>query len=131
MGVAFLYFDPKGMTFEEYFRLEGRPHDEQLARFIAGLSPAFLQRSYLVEPLAVNFAEERGPSTAIACDLCAGVTGAEVLKIVLKRGSVRAAPRGFQFDAYRQKFVHTSRRMGNAGPRQRLLLAAIRRRLRE
>ncbi len=54
----------------------------------------------------------------------------EVLKILLRRGRIRAAPRGFQFDAYRQKFVHTSRPLGNAGPRQRLLLAAIRRKLR-
>jgi molybdopterin/thiamine biosynthesis adenylyltransferase len=126
MGVALLYFDPKGMSFEEYFRLEGQPRQEQLARFIAGLSPAMLQRGYLVEPSAVNFAEERGPSTAMACELCAGVMGTEVLKILLKRGPMRAAPWGYQFDAYRQKLVRTWRPFGNANPLQRLLLRIIR-----
>jgi molybdopterin/thiamine biosynthesis adenylyltransferase len=129
MGVALLYFDPMGMSFEEYFRLEGQPRQEQLARFIAGLSPAMLQRGYLVEPSAVNFAEERGPSTAMACELCAGVMGTEVLKILLKRGPMRAAPWGYQFDAYRQKLVRTWRPFGNANPLQRLLLRIIRSKL--
>jgi hypothetical protein len=127
--VALLYFDPKGMSFEQYFRLEGQPRQEQLARFIAGLSPAMLQRGYLVEPSAVNFAEERGPSTAMACELCAGVMGTEVLKILLKRGPMRAAPWGYQFDAYRQKLVRTWRPFGNANPLQRLLLRIIRSKL--
>jgi hypothetical protein len=90
------------MSFEQYFRLEGQPRPEQLARFIAGLSPAMLQRNYLVVPEAVNFSEERGPSTAMGCELCAGVLGTEVLKILLKRGPLRAAPWGVHYDAYRQ-----------------------------
>jgi molybdopterin/thiamine biosynthesis adenylyltransferase len=129
MGVALLYFDPAGMSFEDYFRLEGQRRQEQLARFIAGLSPSMLQRNYLVFPSAVNFVDERGPSTAMACELCAGVMGTEVLKILLKRGPLRAVPWGLQFDAYRQKFVRTWRPLGNANPLQRLLLALIRRRL--
>lgn len=129
MGVALLYFDPRGMSFEQYFRMEGLGKSEQLARFIAGLSPAMLQRPYLVEPTVVDFAAERGPSTAMACDLCAGVTGCEVLKILLGRGSVRAAPWGMQFDAYRQKLAYTWRPFGNANPLQRILLALIRPRL--
>src|SRR6185503_1251560 len=44
MGVGFLYFKPGAMSFEEYFRLEGQPRQEQLARFIAGLAPWVLQR---------------------------------------------------------------------------------------
>jgi len=92
MGVGFLYFKPGGMSFEEYFRLEGQPKQEQLARFIAGLAPKVLQRTYLAVPSAVNFIEQRGPSTGMACNLCAGVTGVEVLKILLQRGRLRAAP---------------------------------------
>ncbi|MFZ2387175.1 MAG: ThiF family adenylyltransferase, partial [Polaromonas sp.] len=72
MGVAFLYFSPTGMSFEDYFKVEGRESQEQYARFIAGLSPAMLQRDYVVAPEAVNFQEKRGPSTIMACDLCAG-----------------------------------------------------------
>ncbi|MDR2839057.1 MAG: ThiF family adenylyltransferase [Azonexus sp.] len=126
MGVGFLYFAPGGMNFEDYFRFAGQPRQEQLARFIAGLAPKVLQRTYLRVPESVNFAEQRGPSTVMACDLCAGVTGVEVLKILLGRGKVRAAPWGMQFDAYRQKLSFTWRPWGNANPLQQLLLLLVR-----
>ena len=127
MGAALLYFDPAGMSFEEYFRLEGRERQDQLARFMAGLSPAMLQRSYLAVRSAVDFSNEKGPSTPMACELCAGVLGTEVLKILLKRGTVRPAPWGVHYDAYRQKLVRTWRPFGNANPLQRVLLLLIRR----
>ncbi|RVT53437.1 ThiF family adenylyltransferase [Rubrivivax albus] len=130
MGVSLLYFKPGGMSFEQYFRLEGCDTTEQYARFIAGLSPAMLQRPYLVAPQAVDFAAHKGPSTVMACDLCAGVTGTAVLKILLGRGPLRPAPWAMQFDAYRQRLSFTWRPGGNANPLQRLLLALIRPRLR-
>jgi molybdopterin/thiamine biosynthesis adenylyltransferase len=130
MGVSLLYFSPDGMSFEDYFRLEGCDRDEQFARFIAGLSPAMLQQHYLVVPEAVNFAERRGPSTAMACDLCAGVMGTAVLKLLLGRRPPRAAPWAMQFDAYQQRLAFTWRPFGNANPLQRLLLRFIRPRLR-
>lgn len=126
MGVAFLYFSPNGMSFEDYFKVDGHPEQEQYARFIAGLSPAMLNRDYLVAPEAVNFAEKRGPSTIMACDLCAGVMGTSVLKVLLRRGDLRPAPWGMQFDAYHQKLKFTWRPFGNANPLQQLLLAFIR-----
>ena len=129
MGTSLLVFVPGGMSFEDYFRLEGHPRQEQFARFIAGLSPAMLQRGYLVAPDAVNFAEQRGPSTMMACDLCAGVTGTAVLKLLLGRGAVRAAPWAMQFDAYQQKLSFTWRPGGNSHPLQWLLLKLIRPRL--
>lgn len=126
MGVAFLYFSPTGMSFEDYFKVEGHEPQEQYARFIAGLSPAMLNRDYLVAPEAVNFQEKRGPSTIMACDLCAGVMGTAVLKVLLNRGDVRAAPWGMHFDAYHQKLKRTWRPFGNANPLQQLLLKFIR-----
>jgi len=126
MGVSLLHFDPEGMSFERYFRLEGCSEQEQYVRFIAGLSPTMLQRGYLVSPEAVDFAARRGPSVPMACDLCAGVTGTEVLKLLLKRGPVRAAPWAMQFDAYRQKLRFTWRPFGNAHPMQRLLVRLLR-----
>lgn len=126
IGVAFLYFSPNGMSFEDYFRLEGHDRQEQFARLIAGLSPAMLQRNYLVVPEAVDFPAERGPSTTMACDLCAGVMGSAVLKILLGRGALRPAPWAMQFDAYRQKLSFTWRPFGNANPLQQLLLKFIR-----
>lgn len=130
MGVAFLYFSPTGMSFEDYFKVDGQAQDEQYARFIAGLSPAMLNRDYLVDASSVNFQEKRGPSTIMACDLCAGMMGTSVLKLVLGRGTMRAAPWGMQFDAYHQKLKHTWRPFGNANPLQWLLLKLIRPRLR-
>jgi tRNA threonylcarbamoyladenosine dehydratase len=129
IGTAFLYFSPAGMSAEDYFKWDGHEVQEQYARFIAGLSPAMLNRDYLVAPQAVNFKEKRGPSTIMACDLCAGVMGASVLKILLGRGRMRAAPWGMHFDAYHQKLKFTWRPFGNANPLQRLLLKFIRPRL--
>lgn len=126
MGTAFLYFSPTGMSFEDYFKVEGLPTNDQYARFIAGLSPAMLNRQYLVDPSAVNFAERRGPSTGMACELCAGLMGTSVLKILLGRGKLRAAPWGMQFDAYRGRLRHTWRPWGNANPLQRILVSLIR-----
>ena len=127
MGVALLNFLPGRMTFEEYFRLDGQPESEQALRFLVGLSPAMLQRGYLVDRSRVNLAAQRGPSTAMACQLCAGVAATEALKILLGRGDALAAPWGMQFDAYRGKLARTWRPGGNANPLQRVALAVARR----
>lgn len=129
MGSALLVFMPGQMTFEEYFRLDGRPEFDQAIRFLIGLAPAMLHRGYLVDRSAVDLAAGRGPSTAIACEICAGMAAAEVLKILLKRGRVRAAPAGLQFDAYTGKLRHTLRPGGNRHPLQRLAIAIARRQL--
>lgn len=129
MGVAVLNFLPGRMSFAEYFGMDGQSDDEQLVRFLVGLSPAMLQRSYLVDHSAVNFTEQRGPSTAMACELCAGVAATEVLKMLLRRGKVLAAPRGLHFDAYRGRMVRTWRPGGNRNPLQRLIIAYARRML--
>ena len=130
MGTSLLYFKPGGMSFEQYFRLEGCDLEEQYARFIAGLSPAMLQRHYLVVPEALNFSQQRAPSTVMACDLCAGVMGTAVVNLLLKRGKLRPAPWAMQFDAYEQKLSLTWRPFGNANPLQWLLLKFIRPRVR-
>lgn len=128
MGAALLNFLPDKMTFEQYFRLEGQPEDEQLVRFLLGLSPAMVQQKYLIDPSTVDLAGHRGPSTGIACEICAGVAGAQALKILLQRGPVVAAPRGLHFDAYRNKAVRTWLPGGNRNPLQRLKLVIARRR---
>lgn len=125
MGSAFLCFMPGGMTFEQYFRFEGKSHDDQLIQFLIGLSPAMLQRQYLVDPSRVSFKDHRGPSTPMAVQLCAGIACTYVLKILLQRGDVLAAPYGMHFDAYRNKLVKTWRPFGNNGllPRFMFMLA--------
>jgi molybdopterin/thiamine biosynthesis adenylyltransferase len=129
MGAALLNFVPGGMSFEGYFRLAGLPEDEKMVRFLVGLSPAMLQRGYLADPSFVDFAGRRGPSTAMACELCAGIAATEALKLLLGRGPVTAAPRGLQFDAYRGRLARTWRPFGNANPLQRAAIAIARRQL--
>ncbi len=129
MGAAVLSFLPGGTTFEEYFQWGSLPDDEKALRFLLGLAPAALHGPYLVDPSTVNLAEKRGPSTIIGCQLCAGVAAAEALKILLGRGGVLAAPHGFHFDAYRNKFVRTWRPGGSSNPLQRLIRSIARRRL--
>lgn len=130
MGAALLNFVPGGMSFEEYFQLDGQPEGEQALRFLAGLSPAMQQMAYLVDPSRVNLQQKRGPSTAIAVQLCSAIATAQVLKLLLGRGRVVAAPRGLHFDAYRDRLRHTWRPGGNRNPLQRLILAVAKRRLR-
>lgn len=130
MGTAMLIFIPEGMSFEEYFRLEGCDEEEMAIRFLLGLSPGMLQRGYLADPSRVDLSERRGPSTIAACQLCAGVTATEALKILLGRGKVLVAPRGYQFDAYRNSFIKTWRPGGNRNPLQRLGLWLARKQLR-
>ena len=129
MGSALLVFLPGGMSFEDYFRLEGCDETEQALRFLVGLAPAGLHRPYLVEPSRIDLAARRGPSTMIACNLCAGFAAAEAIKILLGRGEVRAAPWGLQYDAYRNKLVRTWRPGGNNNPLQRLIMTIGRRQL--
>ena len=129
MGTAVLNFLPGGMTFEEYFQLAGLGEMEKALRFLIGLSPAMLQRGYIADPGKVDLEQHRGPSTIMACQLCAGVAATEVLKILLSRGTLRGAPHGLQFDAFTQRLAHTWRPWGNRNPLQRLTLAVARRQL--
>lgn len=129
LSAALLNFLPGHMNFEGYFQLAGRPELEKAVRFLVGLAPALLHRHYLADPSQVDLAKRRGPSTVVACQLCAGVASAEVLKILLKRGKVWCAPHGIQFDAYRNKVAHTWRPGGNRHPLNRIAIALARRQL--
>lgn len=129
MGTSMLVFMPGKMSFEEYFCLEGLSFEDQIIAFVAGVSPALLQRQYLVSTDTVNFTKEESkvPSTCMGISLAAGVLCTNVLKILLKRGEVIHAPRGMHFDAYRNKLKKTWRPWGNRNPRQLLLRWYIKR----
>ena len=129
MGAAVLNFLPGHMSFEDYFRFADGPESEWPVRFVLGLAPAGLQMQYLADPTAVDMANRKGPSTIMACQLCAGVATTEALKILLDRGPVRAAPLGQHFDASRVRLAKTWRPGGNRNPLQRLMIALVRRKL--
>jgi molybdopterin/thiamine biosynthesis adenylyltransferase len=123
MSAALMSFLPGGMSFENYFQLRGCSELEKSVKFLVGLAPSLLHRTYLVDRSRVDLKNRKGPSTVIACQLCAGVAAGEALKILLKRGGVRAAPHGFQIDAYRNRFAHTWRPGGNRHPLNRAAIA--------
>ena len=129
LGTALLVFGHGGMSFEDYFGLDGCDEMEMAIRFLVGLSPAMLQRGYVADMSRVNLAERRGPSCIAACQLCAGVTAVEVLKLALRRPGVKLAPWGSQFDAYRMRYVRTWRPGGAKNPIQLFMRYLVRQQL--
>ena len=129
IGAALINFMPGRMTFDEYFGFSGQSDDEKALRFLVGLAPAFLHRNYLADASRVNLKARKGPSTIMACQLCAGIAASEALKILLGRGKVLSAPHGIQFDAYKNKTVHTWRPGGFRNPLNLLSVAIARNQL--
>ena len=121
MGVALLCFMPGSMNFEEYFRFNDcKTEQEQLVKFLIGVSPSLMQKTYLVDPSSSDFIAQKAPSLAMGVKLCGGLAGSYVLKILLNRGEVLTAPWGLHFDGYRNKMKKTWRPLGNNNPIQKL-----------
>jgi molybdopterin/thiamine biosynthesis adenylyltransferase/nitroreductase len=120
MGVGLLAFTKEGMSFEDYFRFEGQPELRQYVNFLLGVAPSGVHRSYLVDPSRLDFGKHKAPSTVIGCELCASVTAAAAVKLLVGRGEVKPAPYHHHYDAFIGKTVLTRLRWGNAGPLQRL-----------
>jgi molybdopterin/thiamine biosynthesis adenylyltransferase len=119
-SAASLVFMPDGMSWRDYFAMDIAKSDfERYVLFIIGTAPAGLQMPY-IDRKYVDLAAKRGPSLALAVQLCAGVAAAETLKILLKRGRVLAAPVYQQFDAYRGRLAVGKLRWGNRGLVQRI-----------
>eukprot|EP01037_Dinobryon_pediforme_P005279 gene5279-5332_t len=127
MGTAWLAFEPHGMSFEEYFRFEGQPEEEQFLRFFMGLTPKALQRDYLVDPTRLDLPARRGPSTTIGCQLASGVAAATSIKLLLGRGDVKAAPYHHHFDPFVNRYAISHLPNGNAGRVQAMRMRLVRR----
>jgi len=127
---AMLVFDPKGITFDDYFDIhDGQEECEQRLRFALGLTPRATQLPYL-DLAHVDLRAGTGPSLALATDLCAGMAATEALRILLKRGQPRCAPHYVQFDPYRRIYKRGYMPGGNRNPIQRIKLWYLRRKLR-
>lgn len=125
MGTGYIVFTPDGMSMEEYFRFEGKTQQQQYINFLMGLTPSLLHLRYLRDGSRVDMANRKGPSTAIACQLCAGVAAGEAVKLMLGRGPVKAAPYYHHFDPYLNRFLTRKLRWGNDGPIQRIKTAMV------
>jgi molybdopterin/thiamine biosynthesis adenylyltransferase len=122
-------FSPEGMSFDEYFGIhDGMAPGDTLVSFIVGLAPQALHLPYM-DLTKVDSRAQTGPSSSIACQLCSGIVGAEVLNILLKRRRPVVAPRYFQFDAYRHRYAQGYLWLGNRNPIQRFKRWYMKRRL--
>ncbi len=120
MGTAFLIFTAESMSFERYcgFR-DGDPETAQLVDFMVGLLAVSSHRDYLVDASRLDLNEKKAPSTIVGCQLAAGVMGAQVVKLLLGRGPIKASPWVHHFDAYLSTWRSKRIRWGGAGPMQR------------
>lgn len=113
MGAALVNFLPGKMTFEQYFGFEKQSKESKAIRFLVGLAPKAAHRHYLIDPKYVDFKNQRGPSTPMSVQLCAGIAGTEALKILLNRGRVWAAPHSLTYDAFFNRLIHCWRPGGH------------------
>ncbi len=128
MGAALVNILPGQMSFEDYFQWKEQDSDlDRGVKFLIGLTPKAPHRSYLVDPSMLNLKEQKGPSTPMCIQLCAGVLGSEILKMLLKRGKVLGAPHSILFDAYLNRLFHCYMPFGNRNPLQRLKFRAVKR----
>lgn len=105
MGAAYLIFMPNHMSFKEYFCLNANAEEENYLRFLSGLSPSSTHSEYLVDKSKIDLKNRKGPSTFMACQLCAGIVGTQALKIILQRGPIYPAPYYHLFDAFMHKHI--------------------------
>jgi molybdopterin/thiamine biosynthesis adenylyltransferase len=104
-STVWVIFDPKGMSFDRYFGLcDAMDPLGKFVAYIVGMAPRATQRAYM-DPSYIDVAAHTGPSVSSACQLAAGVVGAEAIKILLGRGRVRPAPWYHQFDPYVGRYV--------------------------
>ncbi len=117
MGASWLVFKPGGVSFDEYFGLNDKqPLEEQVLRFLVGISPFFSSRKYLVYRDGFNIGENRAPSTPMGIYLIAGIAATQAMKLMLNRGGIKYAPWALHFDAYTCKFSKTWRPGGAKNP---------------
>jgi hypothetical protein len=95
----------------------------RLCRFLAGMSPACLHRSYFKSASgSFDFEKRLAPSTVVGMEMAAALTVANVVK-VLRNEKVKAVPYVHQVDAYRLKMKTTKR--GKFNIFRRLLLTKL------
>ncbi len=117
-GGALLTFNPRGMSFDNYFDINDSQTEEQMyIRFGIGFAPALLQRSYF-NPTSVDFVNHKGASLVTGTLVSAALVTTEITKILLQKKPLHTLPYGFHFDPFAQKYRRTFLPFGNRGPIQ-------------
>lgn len=123
MGFAQVISLPGKMSMEQYFDFDKNSNSElNPLKILLGVSPKGLHVPYIVDKSKVDLKNQKGPSTIMGCQLCAGSAVTEALKILLNRGIIYPIPYSHQYDAYRNKYTRTYMPFGNRNPIQMLRL---------
>jgi molybdopterin/thiamine biosynthesis adenylyltransferase len=124
-STAFLIFLPGGPSLDEYLDIkDDMSFMDKMVRFLLGVTPALLQRPYMKN---TSISEKRGPSSSGAVALCAGVITIYAIKVLLKKGPIKAVPYYHQFDVMRDRYKVGKLWFGNRGPIQKLKMMIAKR----
>ena len=136
-GATLMYFDKDSPSFDEYFGMKDIDESilnsfgddlvskymyhyeiffENIVRFIVGAGPKAYTRHYLVSHKSVDLFKKDLPSVKMSMNFAAGLMGTSFVKLVLKRGELKAIPHVLNFDAYLNKFTYTYRPFTNFNP---------------
>lgn len=110
MGCSYSIFlnNGKDITFDQACGF--KPYDDvsiqsvKFLKFLTGVSNQ--PGSYLVDPTAIDIPNKKAPSTIIGIKLCAAIMAANIVKIVLKRGTIKPAPTVHFFDPFLEVHKH-------------------------
>jgi len=128
-GASVICFQPTGISFDDYFGLEGCDDVTMAVRFLVGMSPRLPQRHYLAYPEIVDFVKRRVPSLGMACQIAAGMAVTAAMKLLLGRVGVACAPTTIQYDAYLGRLYRCWRPGGNRHPLNRVAIAIAKHKL--
>jgi len=109
-GASLHIFDPKGLSFDDFFGIhENMTRAERIASFGLGLLPG-LGTASSVDRSRVNAQTEKGPALISSVHLCTALATTEVMRILLKQGAPKCVPQSFYFDPSNHQVVTTNAR---------------------
>lgn len=129
-GAATLVFTADSMSFDDYFGMHlNNDMVDRAVRFLVGLTPSFQHSAYLVDRTRLDFANRKTPSLPMGVVACAAVMGTLVMKLMLGRGRIQAAPWSIHYDSYRTRIVKKYIWWGYRNPLQRLKFWVLKRQI--
>lgn len=129
-GTALMAFNPKGMSFNQYFDIQpGQSLEKKLIHFLVGMTPKFIHLNYLADDTRVDFNRKMVPSLNIGCSSASSALIAFTIKYFLNRGKIKWAPSSFQTDFFQNQWRNSWRPFGNKNPIQKILIWLVNKRL--
>ena len=104
-GVTSHRFDPSGMTFDEFFKIDDSMSEaEQLRAFGDGLAPAELYKDYIDSPM-LDFDAKKVSSVSSSCLMATSLGSSQALNILLgKEIGFKPVPNWYNLDIISGRF---------------------------